>query len=99
MLLSVLRRKGSESSMHQQLMLMRIHHKRRQRNLSLMRLQMNFEKTISFSDTWLVDIGASRHMIGYRDSPRYLTEKDSTLEVEPRENAKYAVKGIGTTSF
>jgi hypothetical protein len=80
-------------------MLMSILHKRRQRNLSLMRLQMNFGKTISFSDAWLVDSGASRHITGYQDSLRYLTEKDSTLHVELGNNAKYAVKGVGTTLF
>jgi hypothetical protein len=36
-LLSVLRRKGRQINMHQQSMLMSIHHRRRQRNLSLMR--------------------------------------------------------------
>ena len=51
------------------------------------------------SDTWLVDSGASRHMTGYRDSLRDLTEKDSALQVELGDNAKYAVKGVGTTSF
>ena len=28
-----------------------------------------------------------------------MTEKDSTLQVELDDNAKYVVKGVGTTSF
>jgi hypothetical protein len=51
------------------------------------------------SDTWLIDNDSSRHMTCYRDSLRDLTEKDSTLQVELGDNAKYVVKAVGTTSF
>jgi hypothetical protein len=51
------------------------------------------------SDSWLVDSGASRHMTGYRNSLKSLTEKNSSLQVELGDNARYAVKGVGTTSF
>ena len=52
------------------------------------------------SGIWLMDSGASRHMAGYRNPFTNLIEKDSSLQVELSEdNAKYAVKGIGATSF
>jgi hypothetical protein len=38
-------------------------------------------------------------LIGCRYSLRDLTEKDSILQVELGNNAKYAIKGVGTTSF
>jgi hypothetical protein len=34
------------------------------------------------SDTWLVDSGASKHMIGYKDSLSSLVEKDSPHKVK-----------------
>jgi hypothetical protein len=46
-----------------------------------------------------VDSGASRHMTGSQKSLTSLTEENSRLQVELGDNAKYAVKGIGTTSF
>jgi hypothetical protein len=38
-------------------------------------------------------------MTCHQYSLRYLIEKDSTLQVELGNNAKYAVKDVGTTSF
>jgi len=38
-------------------------------------------------------------MIGFRDSLSYLTKKDSTWQVELGDNAKYAMKGVGTVPF
>jgi hypothetical protein len=55
--------------------------------------------TISGSGTWLVDSGASRHMIRSRESLISLSEEDSGLLVELGDNAKYAVKGVGIASF
>jgi hypothetical protein len=46
-----------------------------------------------------VDSGASRHMTGSQKSLTSLTEENSRLQVELGDNAKYAVKGVGTTSF
>jgi hypothetical protein len=54
---------------------------------------------INSSDTWLVNSGASRHMIGYQNSLKSLTENNSSLQLELGGNSKYAVKGVGTTSF
>ena len=59
-----------------------------------------FSSTITnSSEIWLVDSGASRHMIGYKKPLSDLTEKDSSLQVELGDNAKYAIKGIGATPF
>jgi hypothetical protein len=49
--------------------------------------------------TWLVDSGASRHMTGSQESLTSLSEENSGLQVELGDNTKYAVKGVGTTSF
>jgi hypothetical protein len=46
-----------------------------------------------------VDSGASHDMIGPQKSLTKLSEKNSRLQVELRDNAKYAVKGVGTASF
>lgn len=46
-----------------------------------------------------MDSGASRHMTGSQKSLTSLIEENSRLQVELGENVKYAVKGIGTTSF
>jgi len=56
--------------------------------------------TITYSyDIWLIDSGASRHMTSHRDSLRSLTKKNSSLQVELGDNAKYVVKGVGASSF
>ena len=55
--------------------------------------------TFSDSGTWLVDSGASRHMIRSWESLTSLSKEDSRLQVQLGDNAKYAVKGIGTTLF
>ena len=51
------------------------------------------------SDAWLVDSSAYRHMTGYQNCLKSLTKKNSSLQVELGDNAKYAVKAVGTTSF
>jgi hypothetical protein len=38
-------------------------------------------------------------MTSYRDSLKILTENNSSLQVELGDNAKYEIKGVGTTSF
>ena len=54
---------------------------------------------IDNNDTWFIDSDASKHMIGYKYSHNELREKNSTLYVELGDNNKYAVKGVGTSSF
>jgi hypothetical protein len=51
------------------------------------------------SDIWLIDSGASRDMIGYREHLRNLVEKESRLHVVLVDNAKYTVKGVGSSTF
>jgi hypothetical protein len=51
------------------------------------------------SDIWLIDSGASRHMIGYREHLTDLVEKKSRLHVVLGDNARYTVKGVGNSSF
>jgi hypothetical protein len=51
------------------------------------------------SDIWLIDSGASRHMIGYKEHLTNLVEKDFRLHVVLSDNARYIVKGVGTSSF
>lgn len=50
-------------------------------------------------ETWLVDSGASRHMIGYQSALINLTEKNPFVHVELRDDATYAIQGVGSTSF
>jgi hypothetical protein len=51
------------------------------------------------SDIWLIDSGASRHMTGYREHLNDLVEKESHLHVVLGDNARYTVKGVGSSSF
>jgi hypothetical protein len=50
-------------------------------------------------DIWLIDNGASRHMNGYRDHLTDLVEKETSLHVVLGTNARYNVKGVGTSTF
>jgi hypothetical protein len=51
------------------------------------------------SDIYLIDSGASRHMTRYREHLTDLVEKESRLHVVLGDNARYTVKGVGTSSF
>jgi hypothetical protein len=51
------------------------------------------------NDTWLIDSGASRHMTGFRDHLTDLVEKETNLHVVLGDNARYNVKGVGTSTF
>ena len=55
--------------------------------------------SISESDVWLIDSGASRHMTGSRNLLSKVSSKHSSLQVELGDNAKYEVKGVGFVSF
>jgi hypothetical protein len=48
---------------------------------------------------WLIDSGASRHMTRYRDHLTDLVEKETNLHVVLGDNARYIVKGVGTSTF
>ena len=50
-------------------------------------------------DTWLIYSGASRHMTGYRNLLADLEKKESSQNVILGDDARYAVRSIGATSF
>jgi hypothetical protein len=47
------------------------------------------------SDTWLIDSGASKHMIGYEDSLSNRIHKDSPCKVKLGDNYQHPIKGVG----
>ena len=51
------------------------------------------------SYTWLIDSDASRHMTGYRKLLSNLEKKESSQNVILGDDARYAVRSIGATSF
>jgi hypothetical protein len=48
---------------------------------------------------WLIDSGASRHMIGFKDSISNAKKKIFHTKVELGDNGTYAIEGIGSTSL
>ena len=50
-------------------------------------------------DTWLIDSSASRHMTGYQELLSDLAKRESYQNVILGDDARYAVKGVGATSF
>jgi hypothetical protein len=50
-------------------------------------------------NTWLIDRGDSRHMTGFRDHLTNFVEKETNLHVVLGDNARYNVKGVGTSTF
>jgi hypothetical protein len=50
-------------------------------------------------NTWLIDSGASRHMTGIRDHLIRFIEKETHLHVVLRDDARYNVRGVGTSTF
>jgi hypothetical protein len=55
--------------------------------------------TVSDSETWLVDSGATCHMIGARELFKSFTKSDSDLYVALSMGTKHAIQGSGTVSF
>jgi hypothetical protein len=51
------------------------------------------------SDTWLIDSGASKHMIGSEGSLSNLIHKDSPHKVKLGDDYQYPIKGIGEASY
>eukprot|EP00253_Pinus_taeda_P002593 PITA_02593 len=47
-------------------------------------------------DHWLIDSGASRHFIGYKEAISNLIEKKTNMEIILGDNVTYLVKGIWT---
>lgn len=48
---------------------------------------------------WLIDSGASRHFIGYKEALSNLIEKDTNLKIILGDNATYPVKGVGNVTL
>ena len=50
-------------------------------------------------DTWLIDSGASHHMTGYGDHLSDVVQRELREKVVLGDDARYAMKGAGATSF
>jgi len=48
---------------------------------------------------WLIDSGASRHFIGYKEVLHNLIEKETNLEIVLGDNMEYPLKGVGNVSL
>jgi hypothetical protein len=51
------------------------------------------------NDIWLTGSGASEHMTGYREHLTDLVEKEYPFHVVLSDDARYIVKGVGSTSL
>ena len=52
----------------------------------------------SFSTSWLVDSGASRHITGNRGTLTNYRKKKFTTQVELGDDSTYKIEGVGSTS-
>ena len=50
-------------------------------------------------DAWLIDSGASRHRIGFKEALSDVVEKGTNLKIILGDNATYPVKGTGTVTL
>lgn len=55
--------------------------------------------TFQDENIWVIDSGASRHMIGHPHQLKTLSNGKSSYSVELGDNKNYPVKGIGSTSI
>ena len=51
------------------------------------------------SDDWLIDSGASKHMIGVKESFVKLSEHESPHKVKLGDDYQYLIKGSGESSY
>ena len=58
-----------------------------------------FSGTFQDEDIWVIDSGASRHMIGHSKQLKTLSKGKSAYSVEIGDNKIYLVKGIGSNSI
>jgi hypothetical protein len=49
--------------------------------------------------TWLVDSGASKHIIGFKEILSYFETKYFAEQVELRDDKCYKIEGVGSISF
>jgi hypothetical protein len=55
---------------------------------------------VSINDnTWLIDSGASRNMTDIRNHLTHFIEKETHLHVVLGDDARYNVRGVGTSTF
>jgi hypothetical protein len=50
-------------------------------------------------DTWLIDSGAFKHMIGQRDILSFLSEKNFSQRVTLGDDYQYPIKGVGESNY
>ena len=50
-------------------------------------------------DTWLIDSGASKHMMGQKKTLSKLEEKSSPQKVSLGDDYQYPIKGVGEASY
>jgi len=50
-------------------------------------------------DSWLIDSGASKHIIGFKQALLDYKDKKFNVKVELGDDGTYAIKGVGSTSF
>ena len=50
-------------------------------------------------DTWLIDSGASKHMMGQKKNLSKFEEKNSPQKVSLGDDYQYPIKGIGEASY
>jgi hypothetical protein len=50
-------------------------------------------------NTWLIDNGASRHMTGLRNHLTHFVDKETHVHVFLGDDARYNVRGVGTSTF
>jgi hypothetical protein len=50
-------------------------------------------------NNWLIDSGASRHMTGIINHLTHFIEKETHLHVVLGDDARYSVRGVGTSTF
>ena len=51
------------------------------------------------SNDWIIDIGASKHMTGFKESSVKLSEHESPHKVKIGDDYQYAIKGSGESSY
>ena len=51
------------------------------------------------NDTWLIDSGASKHMIGYKESLSFLEQKESPHKVILGDDSQYPIEGLGEAYY
>ena len=54
---------------------------------------------VNNKDSWLVDSGASRHIIGYKEILSDFRKKNFSVQMELGNEASYAIKGTGSVKF